>query len=61
MIANIGLSFEVECSPGFAGESCVPDCSTDPCSNNGTCLQSVSGFFPFLQPSKVGLLFVLPW
>ena len=44
MIANIGLSFEVECLPGFAGESCVPVCSTDPCSNNGTCLQSVSGF-----------------
>ena len=44
MIANIGLSFEVECLPGFVGESCVPVCSTDPCSNNGTCLQSVSGF-----------------
>ena len=43
-IANIGLSFEVECLPGFVGESCVPVCSTDPCSNNGTCLQSVSGF-----------------
>ena len=43
-IANIELSFEVECLPGFAGESCVPVCSTDPCSNNGTCLQSVSGF-----------------
>ena len=44
MIANIGLSFEVECLPGFAGESCVPVCSTDPCSNKGTCLQSVGGF-----------------
>ena len=43
-IANTTLSFEVECLPGFAGESCVPVCSTDPCSNNGTCLQSVSGF-----------------
>ena len=43
-IANIGLSFEVECLPGFVGESCVPVCSTDPCSNNGACLQSVSGF-----------------
>ena len=43
-IANIELSFEVECLPGFVGESCVPVCSTDPCSNNGTCLQSVSGF-----------------
>ena len=43
-IANIGLSFEVECLPGFVGESCVPVCNTDPCSNNGTCLQSVSGF-----------------
>ena len=42
-IANTTLSFEVECLPGFAGESCVPVCSTDPCSNNGTCLQSVSG------------------
>ena len=43
-IANTTLSFEVECLPGFVGESCVPVCSTDPCSNNGTCLQSVSGF-----------------
>ena len=43
-IANIELSFEVECLPGFVGESCVPDCSTDPCSNNGTCLESVRGF-----------------
>ena len=43
-IANTTLSFEVECLPGFVGESCVPVCSTDPCSNNGACLQSVSGF-----------------
>ena len=43
-IANTTLSFEVECLPGFVGESCVPVCSTDPCSNNGTCLQSVNGF-----------------
>ena len=43
-ITNIGLSFEVECLPGFVGESCVPVCSTDPCSNKGTCLQSVNGF-----------------
>ena len=42
--ANVTLSFEVECLPGFAGESCVPVCSTDPCNNNGTCLESVSGF-----------------
>ena len=41
--ANTTLSFEMECLPGFVGEFCVPDCSTDPCSNNGTCLQSVSG------------------
>jgi hypothetical protein len=45
--ANISLSFEVECLPGFVGETCVEIsqiCSTDPCSNNGTCLQSASGF-----------------
>ena len=27
-IANTTLSFEVECLPGFVGESCVPVCST---------------------------------
>ena len=43
-IANTTLSFEVECLPGFAEESCAALCSTDNCSNNGTCLQSVSGF-----------------
>ena len=43
-IANTSLSFEVECLPGFVGETCVSICSTDPCSNNGTCLQSASGF-----------------
>ena len=43
-IANTTLSFEMECLPGFVGESCVPVCSTDPCSNNGTSLQCVSGF-----------------
>ena len=43
-IATTTLSFEVECLPGFAGESCAALCSTDNCSNNGTCLQSVSGF-----------------
>ena len=41
--ANTTLSFEVDCLPGFVGEFCVPDCSTDPCSNNGTCRQNVSG------------------
>ena len=42
--ATTELSFEVECLPGFVGETCVPICNTEPCSNNGTCLQSPSGF-----------------
>ena len=38
------LSFQLECQPGFIGESCVSICTTDPCSNNGTCIQSDIGF-----------------
>ena len=35
------LSFQLECQPG---ESCVSICTTDPCSNNGTCIQRDAGF-----------------
>ena len=45
LFASITLSFEVECLPGFVGETCVPICSTGPCSNNGTCLPSGAGGF----------------
>ena len=40
------LRIGVECQPGFIGESCVPidTCTTDSCSNNGTCIQSYTGF-----------------
>ena len=43
--ASITLSAEIECLPGFVGETCVPICSTGPCSNNGTCLPSGAGGF----------------
>ena len=45
--ASTVLSFQLECQPGFIGESCVEIsqiCTTDPCSNNGTCIQSDTGF-----------------
>jgi len=43
--ASAGLSFEIECLPGFTGENCIAmHCSRAPCSNGGTCLQSASGF-----------------
>ena len=43
-LASTVLSFQLECQPGFIGESCVEICTTDPCSNNGTCIQSDTGF-----------------
>ena len=46
--ANVSLSFEVECLPGFLGETCIPAreiCNIlDPCHNNGICLPTTSGF-----------------
>ena len=42
--ASTILSFQLECQPGFIGESCVSICTTDPCSNNGTCIQNDTGF-----------------
>ena len=43
-LASTVLSFQLECQPGFIGESCVSICTTDSCSNNGTCIQSDAGF-----------------
>ena len=42
--ASTILSFQLECQPGFIGESCVSICTTDSCSNNRTCIQSDIGF-----------------
>ena len=43
-LASTVLSFQLECQPGFIGESCMDICTTDPCSNNRTCIQSDTGF-----------------
>ena len=43
--ATTELSFEVECLPGYVGETCIPILQHRAiCSTNGTCLQSPSGF-----------------
>ena len=42
--AFVALSFQLECQPGFIGGNCVSICTTDPCSNNGICIQSDTSF-----------------
>lgn len=47
-IASIGLSFLLECAPGYTGNDCrrIPPCNSSPCKNNGVCrnLPDSTGF-----------------
>ena len=47
-IANVELSFQLECLPGFFGEECLNStviCDTSPCDNGGVCSPDVTNGF----------------
>jgi hypothetical protein len=53
---NIPGSFKCDCASGFTGPRCetnINECQSNPCQNQGTCLDDTAAFRCICMPGKL--------